>query len=729
MTDPFGPENIGVAEISPSAPVVAGSMGTWTLRYTAGAFGIDDGGHIRIAHRQVSDWQMPQFDKPAESGFTTVRSNADLVLRPEPLHNAHKRPFRRALQIDVHDGALKPGDWIEVVFGDGSRGALGLRAQSYSELRSEFRVFVDAFGANSYEPVVDQPWLEVIGGPATRFDVTAPSDALVGRPLTVAVRATDAWGNTDSGFTGELAIRANLDVDGLPPTARFSASDDGVLTLDGVVPRKKGALSIEVEARDPACAARSNVVRCHEEAHRWTLYWGDLHGQTMETVGVNPAREYLRFARDEARIDFIGHQGNDFQITREFWAELTELMKEFHEPGRFVTFLGYEWSGNTPAGGDRNVHFLGDEGSLHRSSHALVDDMSDVDTDRCPVSRLYETFEGRDDVLLVPHVGGRRANFDYFEPSLEPVVEVHSSHGSFEWFGLDAVRRGYRVGFICASDVHTGKPGASRPSAGTGMEAFGVRGGLGGIYAESLTRESLWEALKSRRCYGTTGDRIAVWFECNGEPMGGDISLGDRLAFQGAVHGTAPIQSVEILRAGAPIFIERPRSGDKTSRRIRVTWTGADGRGRRRGTNWDGGLSIEGGSIASAETVGFDHPGERITHRDSSSVRWKSGTAGDLDGIELEIDRREGAALVFDTGPARFAKSLDELEGVPWRFDAGATGRWVELECVDPALDTNSVEIRHTLAASAAVEGAYYLRVVQKDCEMAWTSPVYVDKP
>ena len=79
---------------------------------------------------------------------------------------------------------------------------------------------------------------------------------------------------------------------------------------------------------------------------------------------------------------------------------------------------------------------------------------------------------------------------------------------------------GYRVGFICASDVHTGKPGASRPSAGTGMEAFGVRGGLGGIYAESLTRESLWEALKSRRCYGTTGDRIAVWFECNGRADG-----------------------------------------------------------------------------------------------------------------------------------------------------------------------------------------------------------------
>ena len=95
--------------------------------------------------------------------------------------------------------------------------------------------------------------------------------------------------------------------------------------------------------------------------------------------------------------------------------------------------------------------------------------------------------------------------------------------------------------------------------------------------------------------------------------------------------------------------------------------------------------------------------------------------------MEIEIDGREGAVLVFEAGPARFAKPLDEIEDVPWRFDAGATGRWVELECVDPDLDASSVEVRHTIPASAAIEGAYYLKVVQKDCEMAWTSPIYVD--
>ena len=51
-------------------------------------------------------------------------------------------------------------------------------------------------------------------------------------------------------------------------------------------------------------------------------YWGDLHGQSGETVGTNPAGAYFRYARDKAFVDIVGHQGNDFQITDAFWAEL-----------------------------------------------------------------------------------------------------------------------------------------------------------------------------------------------------------------------------------------------------------------------------------------------------------------------------------------------------------------------------------------------------------------------
>src|SRR5262249_59533925 len=58
-------------------------------------------------------------------------------------------------------------------------------------------------------------------------------------------------------------------------------------------------------------------------------YWGDLHGQSGETIGMGSAESYFRYARDLAFIDMVGHQGNDFQITDAFWAELNRLIAAF----------------------------------------------------------------------------------------------------------------------------------------------------------------------------------------------------------------------------------------------------------------------------------------------------------------------------------------------------------------------------------------------------------------
>ena len=102
-------------------------------------------------------------------------------------------------------------------------------------------------------------------------------------------------------------------------------------------------------------------------------YWGDLHGQSGETVGTNPARSYFAYARDKAFVDIVGHQGNDFQITDAFWQELNRLTAEFDVPGRFVCVPGYEWSGNTGMGGDRNIFYRREGRPIFRSSRILVD--------------------------------------------------------------------------------------------------------------------------------------------------------------------------------------------------------------------------------------------------------------------------------------------------------------------------------------------------------------------
>lgn len=727
MAEPFGGKNIGSATIAPPDTVVAGQFGTWKIRYTAGEFGVDDSGHIRITERQVGDWEQPQFDRPADSGYTTAHTDSGATLELAWFETLNTRPFRKTLVITVSNGGLRPGEWVEVVYGDTRGGGPGRRAQTFREPQSEFHILVDPFGANRFFPVPDQPWVSVIGDHATEFEVRSPASAVLGRAHRLSIRARDQWGNTDENYAGRVTLTANLAVDGLPETAEFQPADHGVIEIGAITPREAGDLVFTAAGNAPAAVHDSNPIRCTESPEAFNLYWGDFHGQSRESVGTISARDYIRYARDDAAVDFVGHQANDFQVTNEFWAELQGLMKEFHDPGRFVTFLGYEWSGISQTGGDRNVHFVGDTGEIRRSSHALLDDLSDADTDICPVSELHSAFAGRDDVLLVPHVGGRHANLEWHDPELEPVIEIHSSHGTFEWLGREAVERGYRVGFICGSDVHTGRPGACRPSVKMGEDSLGVRGGLAAIFSEDLSREGIFAALRARRCYGTTGARIRVWVESDGHPMGAALPAGRDLRLTGGVRGTAPIQSIELLRSWEVIQSVHPRRGDPATRRLRITWSGAEGRGRRRSTTWTGSLRVDGAAITAHEPVGFDHLGEGLREIDRHEISWLSRTEGDHDGLEIELDRTDGVSLSFETPTATFLLPLADIPAEGWEHDAGGEDRAVRVQWVDPAGDDSALDFDFTVPAAAATPGAYFLRILQKDCELAWTSPYYLD--
>ena len=111
-------EYLGRVSMTPISHVVAGEIGSWTLTYVVGKYGIDDTGSIKIAWRNPSDWEMPQFKDPTARGYTTVshKGNACLAVALETF----ERPFNNSLLIRVYDGFLTEGDSITVVFGDRS---------------------------------------------------------------------------------------------------------------------------------------------------------------------------------------------------------------------------------------------------------------------------------------------------------------------------------------------------------------------------------------------------------------------------------------------------------------------------------------------------------------------------------------------------------------------------------------------------------------------------------
>jgi hypothetical protein len=249
--------------------------------------------------------------------------------------------------------------------------------------------------------------------------------------------------------------------------------------------------------------ARSNPLRIVAEAPL-LHYWGDLHGQSGETVGAGTAAQYFAFAKDKAQLDIVGHQGNDFQIDDAFWAEINRLAAEYDKPGEMVALPGYEWSGNTGMGGDRNVFFMTEGRPIRRSSSVLLKEPAE--TDCYNVNDLFEALAGEDAVVLA-HVGGRYADLSVgHDGRLERAVEVHSCWGTFEWLLHDAFKLGHRVGLVCHSDDHKGRPGAAYP----GASQFGAIGGLTCYLMPTLDRPSLFEAIRQRRTYGTTGTRLLL---------------------------------------------------------------------------------------------------------------------------------------------------------------------------------------------------------------------------
>jgi hypothetical protein len=720
------PYHAGRAWITPDGPVVAGQLGTWTVTYEVGAYGYDERARLKIAWRFASDWGTPQFTDPRGRNYTTVRlqtrgSTAVAELAFEP--RGQVRPWFKTLVASVADGSLHPGDRIHVTVGDTGGGGAGSRAQTFRERACEWRVFVDPFGTELYTALEASPTLDVVGGALHRLVVVAPTTVRPGEAFEALVKAEDRWGNPCERFEGELVLDAGGGrIEGLPPAVRWRSGEVAVARLGGL---RLAAGAARIGARGHGLTTQSNQIRALGAGAAKT-FWGDLHGQTRATVGTGTIEEYFTFGRDVALLDMMCHQANDFQVTEAEWQRLRRQIERFHADGRCVIFVGYEWSGMTPGGGDRNVMFLSDTASLHRSSHAEVDDMADAATDCFPVTELFARFRGRDDVLLIPHIGGRYADIvGFHDPALEPVVEIYSDWGRFEWLLEDALRAGYKVGVVANSDGHKGRPGASHPGAST----FGAYGGLTCVLAESLTREAVFEAIRARRCYGVSAaQRIDVELSVSGLPMGAEGRATGPVRVTGRVAGTGPIERVDVFRGLDLVRSVSPYTTGsyEGSARYRIAWAGSRVRGRDRLTRWDGSLELSAGRIVDAEAFAMENPEKGITHRADTRIAWISNTTGDDDGVDVTLEAPPEAVLRLRTPVIDLDVPLADLAATRV-FPAGGVDLRVFARRL-PARDlTRELAIDVTdPPPPAGVCAAYWIRVTQEDGAQAWTSPVYL---
>lgn len=552
MYSPSPQDSGGTVTVTPKAVQVSRPW-TLTFVYTAGEKGIQPGGGVLCYVTRFWYWTPPQDITPERPGFSTVTcTNPDVSLAVKV------DPHNQTILAQIEGQPLRAGDQLTFTYGDTSDGqfpqARGI-ADRFAERDESFYFKVDGDGDGWFAPIAKQPRFDVLAGEAVRLVVFGPSRVAAGSPFELRLSALDAANNLAESFAGEVLLSFDENVVEAPEKAVFTPADRGSVGVR-VVPKRVGLTQLAAhvpESRLPR--AVSNVIVIHEpNRQKYQLYWADLqiHGNLSDGTGT-PADIY-RYARDVARLDAAALTEHDhwgylpLDANPAAWRRILRAAADFNEAERFVTFPAYEWTNWTF--GHQHVLFLREEDAV---VHAWCDPRSDHPQE------LWKALGGAECVTIPHHTGGAPIPtcWKYHDPVFQPVVEIVSVHGVSERMGQpgcirgaeesgmvqSALARGYRLGFVGGGDTHDGHPGIGSP----GMPPPG----LAGIWARDLTRKSIFEAIRARRVYATTGCRAILRFHSGAVPMGGVIKLADAKAprtLKVAVVGDAPTAAITIVK-------------------------------------------------------------------------------------------------------------------------------------------------------------------------------------
>ncbi len=746
--------------------LVAGATEEIIINYEVGSAALADGAWLKLVFKFYSDWAAFQTTQPSAPNYVTATyiprapfagETEATVKRLQVRYDqkGHERPFQKAVIIDVVDGYLKPGDRIEIRLGDRRLGGAGTRVQTFAEELFTFRCFVDTAGASRFARVLGDISLRIEAGQAAQLKIITPRLLRAATPGVITLRWEDNWGNLSPraavyhdvvviSRAGEKVGSARIDWRREAGWGRapffMVQSGDYELTVPGANVRA----FISVSATSPTPRA----------------LFADLHIHSEDTVGVNNTLYNLTYARDAAGLDVAGYTANDFNVRADRWADAVRICRELHAPGTFLCFPGTEWCGSSAVGGDRNVVFLGDEVRFPLDAEGKSLRVFDWNEDTAktkgqeaglwPASALHDAYRDLGDgVLMIPHVGGRRAIFDWHDSQLERLVEIVSSWGHFDWFYRDALARGLKVGASAAGDEHRGRPGGGAPGVGS----FGVHGGITGFLCEELTSSAVAKALRSRHTWATTGERNVAFLRSGSAQQGDELHVvgATPLAVHYALWGNTGWERIELRDDQGNVLHARDFDAELgySSQRIRVRWGGARIKDRYRWAEWHASIQISGTKVASWKSAGLEHSEERVEMIGQQQVQIRTDTFGDADSIELELGELAAATLTLHFEVDSYNKTGSAAERhrdpvivplcatvtgadilaknrVDWQM--GGVELFVAVERLTDALLPLQVEedVMLELKSGPHSHRAIYLFARERDDAKVWTSPIFV---
>lgn len=565
----------------------------YSVRIKLGEGGLPAGDSIGIVNGSLMDrWQFTfpshfwdmrqpwQSNDPGEPNYVSATCSLagvklDLTLgqplpkghdnRPSHFVTALRNRKRSVLEISAGEGLLE-GDVVEIQWRNVKAPPYAMcylfmpfRFSKLPQLDRDLPIRRGEFD--------DLPRIRVKGHTAASLHVTCRPLQGVSETFSLNVAAIDEYGNPAEDFEGDVQLTADKSVS-LPESITFTKDDRGCKRIEGLCGSKPGWYRIK--AARGAVSGLSNYVVVSEKRPPARIYFGDMHTHTLDCDGTNDIHEHFYYAPKVAGLDFgsVSCHAEYFGCAAAWQRYLQETAKA-NRPGEFITFPSYEWAQQ----GHTNAYFLSEEDAVliwgEKRMKAIGNPPDDPEfrvgaANEEEYMRILRELE--QPAFTIAHV--HTAYTEGIDDSVHWLDEIYSCHRHDRAKRENRLRRnlerGLRLGVVAGSDMHRltmghlcKEPGKRWPQGGWENCQYQTAG-LQATFAAELTRVGLYEGMKRRCTYGTSGARIVLLFRCGEFPMGSQVKMkaGEKPEFEIEVGGTDALSEITLCRYDGTVWSE-----------------------------------------------------------------------------------------------------------------------------------------------------------------------------
>ncbi len=272
------------------------------------------------------------------------------------------------------------------------------------------------------------------------------------------------------------------------------------------------------------------------------FYFGNLHSHTGYSDGEGTAEEAFRWARDDAQFDFYVITDHSEFIALSAWQDTGVQADRFNQDGAFIAMRGFEWS--HPIFGHANILNTEDFTSAILSFF---------------LGSFYGWLEDHGGLAQFNHPGKQKdlfRNMEYDERVARNFFAVETGNkgdgnndGRYLQFYPAFLDRGWRLAPTNNQDNHSLSTNSHRTA----------------MIGRVLTRESLLEAMRSRRLYSSDDPNLGVIFKLGDTWMGSEVETQEQtVEFTVIVEDDEPITYLELVTTGGAVVNSKAFEDEET---------------------------------------------------------------------------------------------------------------------------------------------------------------------